>query len=97
MLDEPSNDLDLDALVWMENWIKNQSAPILFISHDIRLLNTCANKILHIELRNKKTKTLNTIYSGKYDEYLESRANLLNRQSRIASEEKENISRKSSA
>ncbi|WP_304684034.1 ATP-binding cassette domain-containing protein [Ileibacterium valens] len=88
LLDEPSNDLDLDALVWMENWIKNQSAPILFISHDIRLLNTCANKILHIELRNKKTKTLNTIYSGKYDEYLESRANLLNRQSRIASEEK---------
>ena len=49
LLDEPTNDLDINTLNWMEDFIKNCSMPIMFISHDEILLENCANRILHIE------------------------------------------------
>ncbi len=73
LLDEPANDLDLDSLLWLENWIDHNPKPVLFISHDIRLLQRCARKILHLELRNKKTSPVWTLFSGSWDDYLENR------------------------
>ena len=34
LLDEPTNHLDLDAVFWLENWLKNTPATLLLISHD---------------------------------------------------------------
>lgn len=73
MLDEPTNDLDLETLEWMENWLLSLRIPVLFVSHDVKLLEQCASAILHIEARNKKTKPVSTFFSGSYKDYLEGR------------------------
>ena len=44
LLDEPSNDLDIHTLEWLEEWIKELDCPCVFISHDQKLLNTCAHR-----------------------------------------------------
>ena len=49
LLDEPTNDLDIMTLQWLEDFLKNTSMPILFISHDEVLLENVANGILHLE------------------------------------------------
>lgn len=43
LLDEPSNDMDIDALQWLEQFINQASMPILFVSHDERLIENTAN------------------------------------------------------
>ena len=49
LLDEPSNDLDIDTLDWLETFIRECAEPVLFISHDELLLERTANVILHME------------------------------------------------
>ena len=49
LLDEPSNDLDIDTVRWLEEFIQESKIPILYISHDEVLLENTANKIIHIE------------------------------------------------
>lgn len=48
LLDEPSNDLDLETVYWLENFIKSSSLAILFISHDTELLRATAGGIIHL-------------------------------------------------
>ena len=88
LLDEPANDLDLDALLWLENWIVNSDKPILFIPHDIRLLECCAERILHLELRNKKTKPVWTLFTGSWKEYLSRRKANREKEFQVAASEK---------
>lgn len=49
LLDEPSSDLDLPTLRWLENFINSYKGIILYISHDETLLERTANVILHLE------------------------------------------------
>lgn len=49
LLDEPSSDLDLETLHWLEDFIQNDPGIILYISHDETLLENTATAILHIE------------------------------------------------
>lgn len=49
LLDEPSSDVDLETLQWLENFINIYQGIILYISHDETLLEHTANVILHIE------------------------------------------------
>ena len=55
LLDEPSNDLDIDTLDWLETFIRECAQPVLFISHDELLLERTANVILHMEQLRRKT------------------------------------------
>ena len=55
LLDEPSNDLDIDTLDWLETFIRECAEPVLFISHDELLLERTANVILHMEQLRRKT------------------------------------------
>ena len=55
LLDEPSNDLDIETLVWLENFIQGSEIPVLYISHDETLLERTANRIIHIEQLRRKT------------------------------------------
>lgn len=63
LLDEPTNYLDLESIVWLEEWLKNFKGAILLTSHDRDFLNGIANRI--IEVGNKTITT----YTGNFDFY----------------------------
>ena len=65
ILDEPTNHLDLPSLVWVENYLKNFSGTLLFVSHDKTLLNRLATLTLHLH-----QGTL-VAYKGNYNKFLE--------------------------
>lgn len=88
LLDEPSNDLDIETLQWLEEFIIATPLPILLISHDETLLSNCANKILHIEQLNKQSKCKHTLLKGTYDEYLKQRYSKRSKYIQIAKKEK---------
>ena len=70
ILDEPTNDLDLDTIILLEEFIKNTKTPIIYISHDEILLRNTANKILHIEQLGRRKELRFTYEAVGYDEYL---------------------------
>ena len=63
MLDEPSNHLDLEATLWLENFLRDYRGTMLVISHERDLLNNVVDHILH--LKAGKTK----LYPGGYDAF----------------------------
>jgi len=68
LLDEPSNHLDLEATLWLENFLKNYPGTLVVISHERDLLNNVVDNILHLE--GGKV----TLYSGGYDSFEKQRA-----------------------
>lgn len=94
LLDEPSNDLDLSSVRWLEKFINDQSIPIMFVSHDELLLERCANTIIHIEQLMRKSKPHYTIAGQRYSEYVLNRENRIEKQTQLALKEKEEYSRK---
>ncbi|MEO7826595.1 MAG: ABC-F family ATP-binding cassette domain-containing protein, partial [Allosphingosinicella sp.] len=71
LLDEPSNHLDLEATLWLENFLKGYRATMLIVSHERDLLNNVADHILHLE--GGKV----TLYPGGYDAFEKQRAERL--------------------
>ncbi|UVO54645.1 ABC-F family ATP-binding cassette domain-containing protein [Sphingomonas sp. SUN039] len=71
LLDEPSNHLDLEATLWLENFLKSYRATMVVISHERDLLNNVVDHILHLE--GGKT----TLYVGGYDAFERQRAERL--------------------
>jgi ATP-binding cassette subfamily F protein 3 len=71
LLDEPSNHLDLEATLWLENFLKSYRATIVIISHERDLLNNVVDHILHLE--HGKI----TLYPGGYDAFERQRAERL--------------------
>ena len=68
LLDEPSNHLDLEATLWLENFLKSYAGTLIVISHERDLLNNVVDTILHVE-RGKVT-----LYTGGYDSFERQRA-----------------------
>ena len=68
LLDEPSNHLDLESLIWLEEFLKNYDGALLMTSHDRAFMNRIINKVVEID-----GGTLTT-YSGDYDFYEQQRA-----------------------
>ncbi len=68
LLDEPSNHLDLEATLWLENFLKSYPATVLVISHERDLLNKVVDHILHLEGGQLK------LYPGGYDAFEKQRA-----------------------
>lgn len=93
-LDEPTNDLDLETLNWLENFIKKIDKPIMFISHDEMLLSNTANMILHIEQIKKKKECRHTLLKIDFDTYVGNRINLIDKQTQIAKSEKREFNKK---
>lgn len=87
-LDEPTNDLDVETLEWLEDFIKNEETPIMFVSHDEALLENTANMILHLEQIRKKTRARHTIQRTNYHDYVEARLQSLIHQEQKAQNEK---------
>ncbi len=94
LMDEPSNDLDLESVKWLENFMKNLDIPLIFISHDIKLLSNVANRIIHLEQILRRSKTKHTISSLTYQEYVDQRSlNIIN-QTKRANKDKEEFDKK---
>ncbi len=74
LLDEPSNHLDLEAVLWLEDFLKGYRATILLVSHERDFLNNVVDHILH--LQNGKL----TLYPGGYDAFERQRAERLAQQ-----------------
>jgi ATPase subunit of ABC transporter with duplicated ATPase domains len=68
LLDEPSNHLDLESLIWLENFLKGFQGAILLTSHDREFMNRVVSKIIEIDAGEL------TSYSGDYEFYLRERA-----------------------
>lgn len=76
LLDEPSNHLDLEAVLWLEDFLRSYPATIVLVSHERDFLNNVVDHILH--LQGGKL----TLYPGGYDAFERQRAE---RQAQIAS------------
>ncbi|PKA40954.1 ATP-binding cassette domain-containing protein [Rhizobium sullae] len=68
LLDEPSNHLDLESLIWLEEFLKGYDGALLMTSHDREFMNRIVTKIIEIDGGN-----LNS-YSGDYAFYEQQRA-----------------------
>ncbi|KAG9541096.1 hypothetical protein KCV01_g25758, partial [Aureobasidium melanogenum] len=64
LLDEPTNHLDIEAIAWLEGFLKNFSGAIVFITHDRSFLRSLATRIVEID-RGQLTS-----WPGDYDNYL---------------------------
>ncbi|TIU49800.1 MAG: ABC-F family ATP-binding cassette domain-containing protein, partial [Mesorhizobium sp.] len=63
LLDEPTNYLDLEGTLWLENYVSKYPHTVLLISHDRDLLNRAVNSIVHLD--QKKL----TFWRGGYDQF----------------------------
>jgi ATPase subunit of ABC transporter with duplicated ATPase domains len=69
LLDEPTNDLDLDGLDRLESWVLGLTAPLMLVSHDRRFLDRTITDVLEIdEFTHRVTR-----YAGGWQAYLDER------------------------
>ena len=68
LLDEPSNHLDLEAVMWLESFLQSCPATIVVVSHERDFLNNVVDHILHLERGGL------TLYPGGYDAFERQRA-----------------------
>ncbi|WP_030912139.1 ABC-F family ATP-binding cassette domain-containing protein [Streptomyces sp. NRRL F-5126] len=69
LLDEPTNDLDLDGLERLEAFVRGLRAGTVLVSHDREFLARTATKVLELDLAQQRT----ALYGGGYEAYLEER------------------------
>jgi len=68
LLDEPSNHLDLESLIWLEQFLKGYEGALLVTSHDREFMNRIVTKVVEID------GGALTAYSGNYEFYEQQRA-----------------------
>src|SRR4029077_2963873 len=68
LLDEPSNHLDLESLIWLENFLKSYEGALMMTSHDREFMNRVISKVVEIDSGSLTT------YSGNYEFYEQQRA-----------------------
>lgn len=64
LLDEPTNHLDVDAIQWLEEYLRKQEIPMVIVSHDRQFLDRLCTKIVETEMGRTTT------YKGNYTEYI---------------------------
>ncbi|MBI5948756.1 MAG: ABC-F family ATP-binding cassette domain-containing protein [Chloroflexi bacterium] len=70
LLDEPTNHLDLPAIEWVERFIARFAGPVLVVSHDRTLLDSCATSILELDARSHTAE----VFAGNYSAYANEKA-----------------------
>jgi ATPase subunit of ABC transporter with duplicated ATPase domains len=68
LLDEPSNHLDLESLIWLEKFLEGYEGALLMTSHDREFINRVIAKVIEIDSGSLTT------YSGNYEFYEQQRA-----------------------
>lgn len=69
LLDEPTNDLDLDGLDRLEGFVRGLRGGVVLVSHDREFLARCVTRVLELDLAQHS----NRVFGGGYDSYLEER------------------------
>ncbi|GAA4679864.1 ABC-F family ATP-binding cassette domain-containing protein [Frondihabitans cladoniiphilus] len=70
LLDEPTNDLDLDGLARLEAFVLGLRGGVVLVSHDREFLARCVTRVLELDL----AQASNRVFGGGYDSYLEERS-----------------------
>ena len=68
LLDEPSNHLDLESLIWLEKFLRDYEGTLLMTSHDREFINRVISKVIEIDSGSLTT------YTGDYEFYEQQRA-----------------------
>ncbi len=87
LLDEPSNHLDLDAVLWLEDWLKAYAGTLLLISHDREFLDAVVGHVAHVHARQV------TLYTGNYAEFERARAEALSQQAKAHARQQREVAR----
>ena len=69
LLDEPTNDLDLDGLARLEDFVRDLRGAVVLVSHDREFLARSVTRVLELDLAQNAT----TVFGGGYDSYLHER------------------------
>ena len=69
LLDEPTNDLDLDGIERLETFVRGLRGGVVVVSHDREFLARCVTRVLELDLAQHS----NRVFGGGYDAYLEER------------------------
>ncbi len=69
LLDEPTNDLDLDGLARLEQFVRDLRGGVVLVSHDRAFLARSVTRVLELDLAQNTT----TVFGGGYESYLEER------------------------
>jgi ATPase subunit of ABC transporter with duplicated ATPase domains len=69
LLDEPTNHLDADSIAWLREFLRTHKGGLVLISHDVTLLETTVNRVLHLDA----TRAVLDIYNVGWKVYLEQR------------------------
>jgi len=72
LLDEPTNHLDVDAIEWLEEYLRTFPGALLFVTHDRAFLSALATRIVELD-RGRLTS-----WPGSYGEYLDKKAEAVN-------------------
>jgi ATP-binding cassette subfamily F protein uup len=76
LLDEPTNHLDIDAIRWVEDFVRQFAGSVVFVTHDRAFLSTLATRIVELD-RGRLTS-----WPGSYDGYLKKKAAALETEAR---------------
>jgi ATPase subunit of ABC transporter with duplicated ATPase domains len=88
LLDEPSNDIDIETLEWMERQILSFPGIVLFISHDETLIERTANKVVLLEQLHRKSVSRWTAANMPYAQFVEQRRRGMEKQEQMAYSER---------
>lgn len=87
MLDEPTNDIDIETLQYLTEFLLHTPLPVLYVSHDETLLEDTATAVIHLEQLHLKTECRSGFYRLPYRVYVESRMSAFQRQEQRARKE----------
>ena len=85
LLDEPTNHLDLDAVYWLERFLRAYTGTLVLISHDREFLDTVVDQIWHID------RSLINVYKGHYSQFERQKAERMAQQQVLFEKQQEQI------
>jgi ATPase subunit of ABC transporter with duplicated ATPase domains len=85
LLDEPTNNLDINTIRWLESVLNGRNCTMIIISHDRHFLNSVCTHIADLDYQTLK------VYPGTYDDYMEASTMARERQMAVSSKSKEKI------
>lgn len=88
LLDEPSNDIDIETLDWLEKLINRFEGSVLFISHDETLIERTANRVILIEQLRRKSVPRASVANVPFRTFMEERERAFDKQSQEAYSER---------
>jgi ATP-binding cassette subfamily F protein 3 len=87
LLDEPTNHLDIEALEWLETWLREYQGAVLLVTHDRMFLEHTVNVILELD---PEMHTI-TPYPGSFEEYVQAKAREREKQWAAYKEQQERV------